>query len=67
MDALSASMFVDRDISSITPVFDAISFIASTVRRTDLPPSSELCADCYAMFSVICAFSVFCLMFDVIC
>jgi len=67
MEALSASIFVDRAISSMIMIFSAICFIASTACSTALPPASAPSADFRAIDSVFCAFSAFCFMFALIC
>jgi len=67
IEALRASMFVERAISSMIPILLAISRIAFTVARTAFPPASAACADLRAIFSVCSALSAFCLMFPVIC
>src|SRR5471032_2207330 len=54
-------------MSSMMPIFLAISRIAATVERTAAPPSAACCDDFPAMPSVTLAFSVFCEIDAVIC
>ena len=66
MAAFSANRLVWRAISSMMEILLAISFIAATASRTDLPLSCASFADFAAIFSVCCALSAFCLMFEAI-
>ena len=66
MAAFRASRLVCRAISSMIEILLAISFIAATASRTDLPLSCALWADLLAILSVCCALSAFCLMLELI-
>ncbi len=54
-------------MSSMMPIFWAICFIATTVLLTASPPSLASFAALLAIESVIFAFSVFCVIDEVIC